>query len=274
MKEIIRLAAVLLVSFVFAIVVTSEAAAWHPDPCVGQTGYGRVTCQKIRDANAEYHRNLEHFQRQVWATPIHYPTRTPRPVFRPDREATHAAWQVWHATMVAESEDWVRREQATLQVQHRGTMAAQPTATAKPTATPLPPQWDVEVLAVVEHYEEVVAAAGYAIYGLIEGEQWLALKLRVASRLSFPNMPAFNLDTGNGRHNVPGNCVLTIHPEERARLAGLIAPLYPKLLAYHGLPFQVQPGEVAEGWVCFTVRDGDVPNARLVAYRGVWSLAG
>ena len=77
-------------------------------------------------------------------------------------------------------------------------------------------------------------------YGLIEGEQWLAVKLHVThvtSRpLLFPAQASFVLDTGNGRWTFPGNCIITTHPDEQAKLA-----------AYHALPFYLQPGEPAEG---------------------------
>ena len=128
------------------------------------------------------------------------------------------------------------------------------------------------MIEVVEHYEDIVAAAGYRVYGLIEGEQWLAVKLLITNRRSFPMQASFRLDTGNSRHNFRGACPLATHPEEAARLAGLIAPLYPKLLEYHGFPFTIYPGEQAVGWLCFTVRDIDVPNATLTDYRSVWSL--
>lgn len=98
------------------------------------------------------------------------------------------------------------------------------------------------------------------------------MKLHVTSRLLFPAQASFVLDTGNGRWNFPGNCILTTHPDEQAKLAGFTESLYPKLAAYHALPFYLQPGKPAEGWVWFTVRDVDMPNAVLTDYRGSWSL--
>ena len=78
------------------------------------------------------------------------------------------------------------------------------------------------------------------------------MKLRVTNRLTFPARLSFVLDTGNGRLNQRGQCILTTHPEEQARLAGLIEPLYPALAAYH---------------------DVDVANAMLTDYRSAWPLA-
>ena len=84
------------------------------------------------------------------------PTITP---YTPDqrswaaRSATQrAGWSSWRATMVAETDAWVDRTQATWQANVAATIVAQPTRTPRaattptPAATPMPLYWDVTVL--------------------------------------------------------------------------------------------------------------------------------
>lgn len=185
--------------------------------------------------------------------------------------------------MQADVSDQVDRSQATLQAEHRATLTAQPTYTPKPTATPMPLKWDVTVLDHIEHYEQLAEQAGYrGITGLVAGEQWLIVKLRVTYRGRGESSPFSGLRAttfligGTGRHaNYPPlSCALSYHPLDAARLAAIqpgierefISVYAPLLAPYHGFPNfidRVAPGVPTEGWFCFGIRDEAVPGVQL-----------
>ena len=227
---------------------------------------------------------------QEWEqrTPVPTPTPDPAASARPNPWATYVAatataWRTWSATMQAEVSDKIDREQATLQAQIAATMTAQPTYTPKPTATPMPLKWDVTVLDHIEHYEQLAEQAGYrGITGLVAGEQWLIVKLRVTYRGRGESSPFSGLRAttfligGTGRHaNYPPlSCALSYHPLDAARLAAIqpgierefISVYAPLLAPYHGFPNfidRVAPGVPTEGWFCFGIRDEAVPGVQL-----------
>ena len=241
----------------------------------------RATEQALNDYFLDLSRQRAEQWRQQWAqwTPI--PTASPRPLsWATAVAATATAWPSWRATMQAEAGDKIDRSHATLQAHHRATMQAAPTSTPKPTATPMPLYWDVTVLTVVEHYERLAAEAGYLAHyasGLVAGEQWLIVKLRVTNRRSRSAQPRSvggSIIGGTGRQTVftAIGCPLPWHPLDAARFAAetpgiereFIVARYPLLEPYHQLSWErVAPGESAEGWQCFVVRNEDIPRARL-----------
>ena len=249
----------------------------------------RATEQALNDYFSNRSRQRAEHWHQQWAQRTPYPTpvpasERPRP-WATAVAATATAWRTWSATMQAEAGDKIDRVQATLQAQHRATMTAQPTPTPKPTATPIPLYWDVTVLEVVEHYERLAAEAGYLAHyasGLIAGEQWIAVKLRVTSRgrsshFAHLRSTAFIIG-GTGRHSnhPPLSCPLSYHPLDAARLKAqlpgiereFISARYPLLAPYHQFPSvePVGPAVPTEGWYCFVIRDEDVPGARFAMH--------
>ncbi len=247
----------------------------------------RATEQALNDYFLDLSRQRAERWRQQWAQRTPIPDASPRPLFQATAvAATATAWRTWRATMVAETEAWVARTHPTLQAYHRATMAASPTrtprpaATPTPAATPMPLYWDVTVLEVVAHYEQLAAAAGYLAHypsGLVAGEQWLIVKLRVTNRRSRSAQPrsvGSSIIGGTGRQTMftAIGCPLPWHPLDAARFAAetpgiereFIAARYPLLAPYHQLSWErIGPGASAEGWQCFVVQNEDVPGARL-----------
>ncbi len=184
------------------------------------------------------------------------------------------------------------REQAIftrMQATGHAQWTAQATPRTRPTPTPEPVvshntsletrRWRVSVLAVEWNYEEIVRQAGYSTYGLLPGEQWVAVKLRVTNIFHGHDGYRHTLDviglalrTQSERiFKVPhGQAPLRAHTQtlrEYLRQGigdGSTEISWPRLPSeYHALPYEFHPDVPTEGWRVWAVRTEDVAGLQL-----------
>ena len=124
--------------------------------------------------------------------------------------------------------------------------------------------WQITVLDVVWHYEDVVRAADYRVARLLPTEQWVAVKLRAVSTWRTDSgyrpdnrLVGFSLVSRSDRQFwYAAHAPINRHPSENARDG--TEPAYPKLGSYHSLSYWIEPDTPTEGWIVFLVPTAEV----------------
>ncbi len=169
---------------------------------------------------------------------------------------------------------------------------AQATPRTQPTATPEPAlsrdtsletrRWRISVLDVEWNYEAVVRQAGYRPYGLLPGEQWIAVKLRVTNIFRSHDGYRHILDViglalrTQSRLIIKGDYPAPIrtHAQTLAsykanRISDGTEQVYPLLPAeYHNFPYEFHPDVPTDGWIVWVVRTEDVAGLQLGVMSG------